>query len=165
MPKKLNRGQIGLLSIIITTSIILDQISKLLIRNNLVLGQSIPPTGIIRLTYVTNTGCAFGFFQNQSDILAIVNITIIIGIIAMLYFLSINNHVGIISAGLIIGGAIGNLIDRLSYGYIIDFIDVKLWNNYHWPVFNIADSSIVIGSFLLALSLYLLHRQVESNAS
>ena len=60
-----------------------------------------------------------------------------------------------IAYGLVIGGAVGNLIDRFRLGYITDFIDVKLWGSFHWPVFNIADSAIVIGTAIFAISLFL----------
>lgn len=122
-----------------------DQLTKWLVRTNLELGQSIPEEGLFRLTYTTNTGGAFGIFANQTFLLAL---AAIIGIAAfLLYFryLPLESTLLKVGLGLDLGGAIGNLIDRLRFGEVTDFIDVGAW-----PVFNIADSAIVVGTILIA---------------
>ncbi len=130
-----------------------DQSSKTWIRSTLDLWESLPETGLFRLTRIHNTGAVFGIFQDQSFTLTIVAI---IGIVAFLLFAlrfshrfpSLNNNLGKISLGLILGGTMGNLIDRLRFGYVTDFIDVGIW-----PAFNIADSSIVVGVTIFVCSL------------
>ena len=133
--------------------IIADQLSKLWIRSNLVIGESTFEIGFFRLTYVQNTGSSFGLFQNQNPILSIVAITGACIIIFLVFFMRhriqiLDTTIGKLSLGLIFGGTVGNLINRLSLGYVIDFIDFNCW-----PAFNIADSSLVVGSILLAYSL------------
>ena len=127
-----------------------DQISKLLVRSNLALGHSLPETGLFQIIHTYNTGAAFGLFADHSVLLIAIDI---IGI-CLILFLAIFFHgsfhflsarLGKLSLGLIFGGTVGNLIDRLSSGYVTDFIDIGIW-----PVFNIADSSVVVGALLLA---------------
>ena len=139
--------------------IIADQLSKLWIISNLVLGESIPEKGFFRLTYVQNTGSSFGLFQNQNLALSIVAITGASIMLFLVFFLShrfdfLNTILGRVSLGLIFSGTVGNLINRLIFGYVIDFIDFSFW-----PTFNIADSSAVVGAFLLAYSLIRSARQ------
>jgi len=129
--------------------VIADQLTKLWIRDSLVLGESRPHEGFVRLTLVHNTGIVFGFSVNQA-----VPLIISIALIAAVVFFShryalLNNRLIKISLGLFIGGSIGNLIDRLRFGYVTDFIDFRLWGSFHWPAFNLADVAIVVGFFLL----------------
>jgi signal peptidase II len=135
-----------------------DQLSKIWIRSSLPVGQSIFEAGFFRITHVHNTGAAFGLFQGQSFLLTIVALLGITGL--LVYALVIyrrfplsGNMLGRPVLGLVLGGAVGNLIDRLRFGYVTDFIDVGLW-----PAFNIADSAITIGVILLAYSLLRLTR-------
>jgi signal peptidase II len=132
----------------------LDQATKHLVRANLVVGESVPDEGPLRITYVTNTGAAFGILQGQTLFLMV---TTFFGLAAiLLYFLYPPMEHGVLrlALGLQLGGAVGNLADRVRLGKVTDFIDVG-----PWPAFNIADSSIVvgvtiiIGFFLLAESL------------
>ena len=130
-----------------------DQLSKLWTRSNLATGESLPETGFFRLTHVHNTGAAFGLFQDQTSLLTFVAF---IGIAVLLVFALfmyrrlpfLNNMPGKMSLGLVLGGTVGNLIDRLSSGYVTDFIDIGIW-----PAFNIADSAITVGVFIFAYSL------------
>lgn len=141
--------------------IITDQLSKLWIKSNLAIGESVFEIGFFRLTYVQNTGSSFGLFQNQNLVLSIVAITGACIILFLVFFMRhrieiLNTTLGKLSLGLIFGGTLGNLINRLSFGYVIDFIDFN-----YWPAFNIADSSVVVGSILLAYSLIRLTIQSE----
>jgi len=139
-----------------------DQLSKLWVKSNLAVGESLPETGFFRLTHIRNTGSAFGLFQDHSLILAIIAIIGSVVILFLVFFMShrfyiLNTTLGKLSLGLILGGTVGNLIDRLIYGgYVTDFIDFSFW-----PAFNIADSSVVVGAFLLAYSLIRLTRHSE----
>ncbi len=129
-----------------------DQFSKIWIRANLTTGQSIFEAGFFRLTHVHNTGAAFGLFQGQSFALTIVA-SVGIGVILFYAFLLhrhfpfLNNMLGKSALGLVLGGTIGNLIDRLCFGGVTDFIDFGFW-----PAFNIADSAITVGVILFAYS-------------
>lgn len=123
---------------------LLDQLTKALVRETIALGQSIPEHGIFRLTHAINTGSAFGLFPNQTILLICASI---IGISILVYFYRRQrNHSPLfrISLSLQLGGAIGNLMDRLTLGYVVDFIDIGVW-----PIFNLADSSIVVGILTL----------------
>ena len=135
-----------------------DQLSKIWVRSNLAVGQSLPETGILRLTHVRNTGAAFGLFQGQSfplTTVAIVGVVILLLYALVIYrrFPSIDSTLGKVALGLVLGGTIGNLIDRLRLGYVTDFIDVGIW-----PPFNVADSAITVGVAIFAYSLLPLAR-------
>ena len=128
----------------------LDQVSKGLVAAALDVGQSFPEDGWVKITHVTNTGAAFGLFRGQS---AMLTFTAGIAIVALLFYFSQPGHrrsLFQLALALLLGGAAGNLTDRLRLGYVVDFIDLP-----RWPEFNIADSSIVIGITLLALLLAL----------
>ena len=122
-----------------------DQLSKLLVTQELLFRQSVPATGFFRITHTHNTGSAFGIFQDQNTPLIVVSI-IGIGILMMIYRSQrVPSGLLRLSLGLQIGGAFGNLIDRLRLGHVTDFVDVG-----SWPVFNVADASIVTGLVILA---------------
>ena len=116
-----------------------DQITKYAVYKNMSLGESIPAEGIIRITYARNTGMAFSLFENFGIILLI--LSLIIASILIIYLFTIDKPRILIRvfSGLVIAGALGNILDRIRFGYVNDFIDVG-W----WPIFNIADSSITI---------------------
>jgi len=141
--------------------VFVDQLGKLWVELNLAVGESIPETGFLRLTHIRNTGASFGLFQDQTLVLAIVSI-IGIGILLYLIFFMYRRLPFLsttpvkISLGLILGGMAGNLIDRLSSGYVTDFIDFSFW-----PAFNVADSAAVVGAVILAYSLLCLARRDE----
>ena len=145
--------------------VVIDQISKLWIRSHLLLGESLPEEGILRLTYVQNTGSAFGLFPDQSLTLTIVAIAGLVIILLFYHYLSGSGSLSTLAMGLIFGGAIGNLIDRIRFGYVVDFIDVRLWNEYHWPSFNVADSAITVGTIALACFIFfVMKEEVEHSA-
>lgn len=128
---------------------LVDQATKMAVRANLAPGESVPAEGWFRFTHVTNTGAAFGLFQGQGALLLV---TTVIGVAAILtYYLypPVQTPVLTMSLGLQLGGAIGNLVDRLTLGHVTDFFDFRVW-----PVFNIADSAIVVG--VVTLTGYLL---------
>lgn len=134
--------------------IFLDQVSKLAIAGSMQLYQSIPVMPFFKLTYVHNTGAAFSFLSEAGGwqrwffaALALV----ISGVIAVwLARLKHDETLLAVALSLVLGGAIGNLIDRLVYGYVIDFLDVY-YQTWHWPAFNIADSAITIGVILMLM--------------
>lgn len=118
--------------------IILDQISKFYLTN-----KNIKLTSFLYLNYVENTGAAFSILQNQK--LLLILISVIVFLVLIYYFIKLNNNILLIGISFLFGGILGNLIDRIYFGYVRDFIDFKIW-----PVFNIADSFNTIGAVLLA---------------
>ncbi len=143
---------IAIITIII--SIIIDQITKIK-----AIGLKENPIPIIKgkleLVYVENRGAAFGMFQNKKLILVFLTLIIILAISVFL-FKNYNrlSIVSIMSLSLIIGGAIGNLIDRIVRGYVVDFISYTFFNGYDFPVFNVADICVVSGCILMIISLF-----------
>ncbi len=133
--------------------VITDQFSKEWIRANITSGQALFETGFFRIIHTHNTGAAFGLFQNYSSTLAVAAcigaiIIILCALFARRYFPVIDNLPGKIALGLVLGGTIGNLVDRFRQGYVTDFIDFNFW-----PTFNVADSAVTIGVIILAFSL------------
>jgi signal peptidase II len=154
MQRGQDRKRLRLSLIVATLVVALDQLSKLWIRDNLVPGESLPEIGCLQLTYVVNTGSAFGLFANQTFLLIVITIVSLAAIILFLRYLGSASALTSVSLGLIFGGAVGNLVDRLHLGYVVDFIHVRLWGGLYWPAFNFADAAIVVGIFTLVYSLY-----------
>jgi signal peptidase II len=136
--------------------VVLDQLTKRIAEDRLersgVRSVQLPIVGdYLRLTYVENRGAAFGLLQDQTAFFVFVGI-LVIGVIAASYrYLPRSGFRLHLALGLQLGGAIGNLIDRIRQGYVVDFVDFGYHSNW-WPVFNVADSAIVIGVALLALN-------------
>ncbi|MDD3374832.1 MAG: signal peptidase II [Candidatus Omnitrophica bacterium] len=135
----------------ITAIVFLDRISKIFFSQLLSLGESIPAIrNVFHLTLVHNTGIAFGLFKNQGIVFVVISAIAILLFSAYLYLHREDEHFGplyIFAFSLIIGGALGNLIDRVCFGYVIDFIDFQVW-----PVFNLADSAITIGTIIILMT-------------
>ncbi len=145
----------------------IDRASKIYFREKLLPGESLKVLGNwLRFTLVRNKGAAFGFFQNKVLLLVILSLAVLSFFLYTFMHLSTESNLLKLSFSLIIGGAIGNLYDRISYGYVVDFIDVDIPDiipKYpRWPVFNLADSFITIGVFLMII--YLIFTK-EKNAS
>lgn len=137
------------LGIIFVLTLLFDQLTKWLVRSNMFLGQSIEVLGDFgRLTYVENPGIAFGIRVPNPALFTGLSIVASIGIALYLYQ---QRHEGFMVTGsltLILGGAIGNLTDRILFQKVVDFMDVGIQNT-RWPVFNVADAAVVIGMFWL----------------
>jgi len=131
-----------LVAIFITVS---DQLTKQLVRDGFSLGESRAVIeGFFSLTYVRNTGAAWGMFGGQNMWLSLLSIVmLVVMVIFRRSFLS-DTWEHRVALGLMIGGIIGNLLDRMRLGYVTDFLDIYIGNS-HWPAFNIADSGICIG--------------------
>jgi signal peptidase II len=142
-----------LLPVVAVLTLVIDQISKRLVMTSLRLGESWNPVAALErwvsLTYVTNTGAAFGMFPDYGGIFMVIAVVVVVVIIVYHRYLPGEQWLIQISLGLQLGGALGNLLDRLHYGHVIDFIDFKVW-----PVFNVADSSVFIGVVILAFHLW-----------
>ena len=147
--------------IIIFFSIILfDQLTKLLIIKNFQLYESILILPFFNLTFVVNYGFAFGFLNNSS-LNQIIVICVIFSIIAYFLYLLFKTQDQFFrfSLILVLSGAVGNFIDRVIHGFVIDFIDIYL-GSYHWPAFNIADSSITLGFILIMFNILFLNKKI-----
>lgn len=140
--------------IIALISLIIDQIVKILVSNYLILGQT---TKIINnffyLTYVQNTGAAFSILIGYRYILIIITLIFLYYLYKYTKKQTNSNKLAILSHGLLLGGIIGNLIDRIIYGYVIDYLDFMIFN-YNFPIFNLADTFIVIGCIILVINSY-----------
>jgi len=145
-------------------AIVLDQGSKLIIDSSMQLYQSIPVLPSFNLTYVHNTGAAFSFLSEAGGWQRwfFAGLALGISIIIAVWLSRLQKHETLlaVSLSLILGGAVGNLIDRLAYGYVIDFLDVY-YGTWHWPAFNIADSAITLGVALMLLESFGLGKAKE----
>jgi signal peptidase II len=133
-------------------AVILDQSSKLAIAGSMQLYQSIPIMPYFNLTYVHNTGAAFSFLSEAGGWQRwfFAGLAVVISAVIAVWLARLKQHETLLAVALslVLGGAMGNLIDRLAYGYVIDFLDVY-YQTWHWPAFNIADSAITLGVMLM----------------
>lgn len=142
----------AIFSYIAIAVVALDQFTKYIIKSTMSLGESFPLTGFLQITHVHNTGAAFSIFREHTFLLAIFSMIGVVILLFLTFYLS--THIEFlktmpakISLGLIMGGTVGNLIDRLCYGYVVDFIDLSFF-----ATFNVADSAISVGAVFLAIS-------------
>ena len=127
-----------------------DQITKLLISSHFEVGQSTHIIkGLLDFTYVRNRGAAFGMLSNQRWIFLVMTTVIIAGVVVLWYKDFITHITGRIAAVLIVAGGIGNMIDRLWLGYVVDFIDVSPL--FDFAVFNVADCCVTVGAVFMAV--------------
>jgi signal peptidase II len=145
---------------ILVLILLLDQVSKLIVDRVMPLHSSIPVIeNLFSLTYIRNTGAAFGIFAGSAaafrlPFLILFSLLAIAFIVGMLRRLSEKERGLMTALTFILGGAVGNLIDRILYGEVIDFLDFY-WSGFHWPAFNFADSFITVG---VAITFYRLMR-------
>ncbi len=138
--------------------LVLDRVSKLLVQSNMALYDSIAVIPhFFHLTYIQNPGAAFGILSGQKWLLIIISIIFLGALIYFQKFVPPEQKLIRICMGLVGGGGLGNLIDRLAYGQVIDFLDFKVWSY----IFNVADSCLVVGGILLAFLHLRLDKQVK----
>lgn len=148
----------------VTILVILDQYVKNLVVLNIELSKRIPLIdNFFSLTYVRNYGAGFSILQNETVFLSVLSIFAVLVLAYLLIKAKKSDTVSIISYILIISGAIGNLIDRIRLGYVVDFLDFKIFG-YDYPVFNIADSFITIGCFILMITVILESKNAKNKA-
>jgi signal peptidase II len=147
-------------------ALILDQWSKIVIDKSMSLYESIIISPFFNLTYVRNPGAAFSFLSDaggwQRWFFAAMALIISGILVVWLYRLKKHETLLAVALALVLGGAIGNLIDRLAYGYVIDFLDVY-YQNWHWPAFNVADMAISLGVFLMLLESFGVGQKTKKN--
>jgi signal peptidase II len=133
-----------------------DQLTKMIVRGKLaVIGTLEVIKGFAEFSYSENTGAAFGTFHDKNSVFIIVNLIAIIFI--FIYYNRYKENIWMkVSLGFILGGALGNLADRILFGFVTDFIRVRLWfiHSFWWPVFNIADSGVTVGAIMLVIVLF-----------
>ena len=135
-----------------TVIVVLDQVTKHAVRYSFRPGEStVVVPSFFDLTYVRNTGAVWGSFQHQNEWLAVVSVAVLALIALFYHHLVGGQKLFALAFAFIMGGIIGNLIDRVKLGWVTDFLDFYL-NTSHWPVFNIADSGICIGVGLYLLA-------------
>lgn len=133
--------------------VVIDQIVKILVISKLALQQSITIiNNFFNITYVRNTGAAWSILSGNVLLLIMISV---LALVAIYYYLIKDkdlNKIDIVSYSMLIGGIIGNLIDRIVHGYVIDYLDFKIFN-YNFPIFNVADTLIVISIIIIGISL------------
>ncbi len=150
--------------------VLTDQVSKAIVVRSMRLGQSVPIVpGYFDLTFVLNPGAAFSLFATlpegiRNPFFILISVAAAVLIVAYRARHLRQHPLASVSLGLILGGAVGNLIDRVRYGVVVDFLDVHV-HQYHWPVFNVADSAISVGVTLLLIEMLLEWRQERKGAS
>lgn len=161
-PEAASTRQRSLLLLVAAAVIFVDHISKLYVENWLPLNRSWAPfpelAHLFRFTHVTNTGAAFGLFPGGSLFFTVIAVVVGIFIIYYNYQLPSGHRLLRIALGLQLGGALGNLIDRLRLGHVTDFLDFG-----PWPVFNLADTSIVAGVILLGFLMLQEQREMREH--
>jgi len=162
--KPTNRFERWILYIVAVSVILLDQWTKQLVKTSLELYTYYAPIpalkNFFRITHVTNTGMAFGLFPSGSFLFTLLAPIVSIAIVVYNQKLELGNPLLRLALGLQLGGALGNLIDRLTQGYVTDFMDFG-----PWPVWNIADLAVVTGTALLAFVLFQEERQAKKSNS
>jgi signal peptidase II len=147
--------------------LLFDQASKLFIDRSMKLFDTIPVvTDFFNITYVRNPGAAFSFLSNASWRLPFfISVSLVAAVVILVAFHKLRDEQKLaqVSLAMIFAGAIGNLIDRVRLGEVIDFLDVH-WYRHHWPAFNVADSLICVGVFLLALDMLLEEKRQKQNS-
>ena len=144
---------------VVACLVLLDQVTKFFISSNMSLHDSFPVIdGLFNITYIRNTGAAFGFLANASPVarsffLIGVTIAVILLIIYYIWKIKAEEKFFTFPLSLILAGAVGNLIDRVRFGDVVDFLDFYI-SSYHWPAFNIADSAISIGAIILFFEVF-----------
>jgi signal peptidase II len=146
------RGRLRLFLIVAALVVALDQLSKLWINANRPQIELLP--GFLDLVYVENTGAIFGFFHSHTELFIALGIAGVIAIFVFLRYFFPATILGAVSFALILGGAVGNLIDRIRFGYAIDFVDIHVQERFHWPTFNIADTALTVGILVLIYYFY-----------
>ena len=142
----------GLIFLLVVAFIVaLDQVTKEWIRTHIAVGGALPEIGRLTIVHIQNTGSAFGLFANQAFLLSIVVVASLVAILILFRYLRELGFAGGIALSLIFAGALGNQLDRFRLGHVTDFIYIRLWDDFFWPAFNVADSAITVGAIALAV--------------
>lgn len=148
--------------------LLVDQLSKFWVLQNF---SAYTPvdffpwlSAIFSFTYVQNTGVAFGLFPQLSIFFTVLSTLVILGILVFQRSIPGADYWMRLPLGLVVGGALGNLLDRLTHGFVVDFFDVNLWPLRNYPVFNVADAAIVCGVTVLMIKSLLYSQEAEAGS-
>ena len=156
------------MSALVMMIIILDQVTKAIVKKKFMLGESITIIkGIFSFTYVRNSGAAFGMLASSPDLIRTplffaLPVAACAWLMYLIWSTRKTNFLHCLSYSLILAGAVGNLIDRFSMNYVVDFLDFY-WENHHFPAFNVADSVITIAAILLIFDFLFLQKKKENS--
>ena len=160
----MSRRRVGLVAVIAVFVFVLDRITKLLVESSIPNGSSVEVVGQwIRISHVTNTGAAFGLLPERTTLLSILSVAAVLAIVFYYRRLAADSRLIAATLGMQLGGAFGNLIDRVGQGYVVDFVDVGIPGGVRFWSFNVADSSIVVGIIAVTVLLWWQERQQPSH--
>ncbi|MDP4119014.1 MAG: signal peptidase II [Bacillota bacterium] len=146
-------------AILTAAMVILDFVTKNIVAGTMKSGDTIPVLkGVFHITYCENTGAAFSMFSGKPYILAVVSAAVMVGLIVYIIFKKPTNHVFMFSLALIVAGGIGNMIDRIFRGYVVDFFDFRLIN---FAIFNVADTFVTCGVILFGIYLFFIQKKAD----
>ena len=135
--------------------VVIDQLFKFYIQTHMALGMSIPVIqDVFHITYILNPGAAFGLFENQTAFFVIIAVCMVVAAICLYPRIPEQYRLLRFATGLVVGGAMGNVIDRIKTGYVVDFFDFRIW-----PIFNIADVGIVCGVGCILFTIIYLYKE------
>jgi signal peptidase II len=144
-----------LVAVVAATVLVLDRITKLAVTANMPVGSSIDVVGPwVRISHVTNSGAAFGLLPERTTLLSILSVVAVFAIVYYYRRLAADSRLIAATLGMQLGGAIGNLVDRIGQGYVVDFVDVGIPGGPRFWAFNVADSSIVVGIIAVTILLW-----------
>jgi len=153
-------GRLVLVALVAVAVFALDRVTKAWVSENIPLGTARPVVGdYVRIVHAQNTGAAFGLLPERTTLLSVLSVLAVLAIVY--YYRQIASASWLVSAtlGMQLGGAFGNLLDRVTQGYVVDFVDVGVGEVRFWA-FNVADSSIVVGIFVVTFALWYEERRV-----
>ena len=147
--------RIALVAAVAVVVFVLDRITKIAVEANLAVGRSVEVIGEwVRISHVTNSGAAFGLLPERTTLLSILSVVAVFAIVYYYRRLAADSLLVSATLGMQLGGAIGNLVDRVGQGYVVDFVDVGIPGGVRFWSFNVADSSIVVGIIAVTVLLW-----------
>jgi len=138
--------RIVLIALVAVVVFVVDRVTKAIVESSLPVGTSVDVVGQwIRISHVTNSGAAFGLLPERTTLLSILSVGAVVAIVYYYRRLAADSRLIAATLGMQLGGALGNLVDRIGQGYVVDFVDVGIPGGVRFWSFNVADSSIVVG--------------------
>ena len=145
----------ALVALVAVAVFVVDRVTKIAVSAGLPAGSSVDVVGPwVRISYVTNSGAAFGLLPERTTLLSILSVAAVLAIVYYYRRLAADSRLIAATLGMQLGGAIGNLVDRIGQGYVVDFVDVGVPNGPRFWAFNVADSSIVVGIIAVTVLLW-----------
>ena len=152
--------RVVLVAVVAVVVFVLDRITKIVVESSLAPGSSVDVVGQwIRISHVTNSGAAFGLLPERTTLLSILSVVAVFAIVYYYRRLPADSRLIAATLGMQLGGAFGNLVDRVGQGYVVDFVDVGIPAGPRFWSFNVADSSIVVGIIAVTALLWWQERQ------